>query len=160
MRCCEENAKTKPRLRKEAFRASKGCFSVGCVAFCQLFRVLSNQNGFWIWVSCKLLHQYSASVWVVLEERQDAAFFFFRFFGERALGPLTVVGRGAGLDAALLRQGHALHVEGLVGGALDDAVLLVKDFHRQMMAARSMLLKANTGLGPGAPVGWPSSNSR
>lgn len=72
---------------------------------------------------------------MTLEERQDAAFFFFRLFGEGAFGALTVVGRGAGLDAALLRQGHALHMEGLVGGAFDDAVLLIENFYRQVMGA-------------------------
>nr|BFE92203.1 hypothetical protein GCM10020185_27390 [Pseudomonas brassicacearum subsp. brassicacearum] len=48
---------------------------------------------------------------------------------------MTVIGRGAGFDAALLRQGHALHMEGLVGGAFDDAVLLIEDFYRQLMGA-------------------------
>lgn len=43
-RCCEENAKTKPRLRKEAINPWSGRFKFGYVAFCQLLRVFSNQN--------------------------------------------------------------------------------------------------------------------
>ena len=55
--------------------------------------------------------------------------FFFGFVFEGAFRPLAVVGKDAGFDLTFLREGNALHVEGLIGCAFDGTTLFIEDFH-------------------------------
>ena len=70
-----------------------------------------------------------------LASAPEEAFFFFGFVFEGAFRPLAVVGKDAGFDLAFLREGNALHVEGLIGRAFDGTALFIEDLHRQIVAA-------------------------